>query len=374
LHPFIVGIGEDALADLEARLRAARWIGDVTAGEPGYGATKPFAQRLVEFWLHRFDWRALEARINAEPQIVTEIDELRIHTIHRRSSRPEAIALLLIHGWPSSVLEFLDICAALAEPEGDAPAFHVIAPSLPGYGFSDTRPGIPPRRIAAIFAELMSRLGYPRFIAQGGNWGSSIGTEMAHSWPDRVLGLHLNTVNGAAPPPEAAEALSPADQALADRYLKLLSHPHFNLLSQTPLSIAHALNDSPAGLAAWIGEKLTDWADPDLPGNPGLSPDWMVATAALYWFTGTAGTSAILYREAVLDAAPQPFVSVPTAVAHFARELVMVPRPWAERHYNIVRWTDFPKGGHFPAIEVPELFVKDVRDFASTLCAGSKAG
>jgi microsomal epoxide hydrolase len=374
LRAFATNIDERALADLSHRLAATRWIEDITGGATGYGASLPFVRNLCEYWLSTFDWRTVEARVNRQPQFLIEIDGLAIHAIHRRSPRSDAIPLLLIHGWPSSFLEFLDVCDALAEPEGEAPAFHVVVPSLPGYGFSTTRPGVSPRRIAGLFAELMSRLGHRRFIVQGGNWGSSIGTEMAREFPERVLGLHLNAVNGSPPPADAAIVLSAEDQRLADVYATLLAYPHFNLVAQAPLSIAHALNDSPAGLAAWIGERLHDWADLEMPGNPGLSPDWMLATIALYWFTGTAGSSAMLYREAVLDPVAERFVTVPTAVAHFARETVIIPRPWAERHYNILRWTRYPRGGHYAAIEVPNLFVEDVRSFASMLCDKWKSG
>jgi microsomal epoxide hydrolase len=211
-------------------------------------------------------------------------------------------------------------------------------------------------------------------MIQGGNWGSSIGTEMVREWPERVIGLHLNAINGSPPPADAEIALSPEDQALADTYARLLAFPHFNLLAQAPLSTAHALNDSPAGLAGWIGEKLRDWADLDMPGNPGLAPDWMLATAALYWFTGTIGSSSALYLEAVRDPVAERYVTVPTAVAHFAREVVVIPRPWAKRHYNIARWTRYERGGHYAAIETPEDFVGDLRGFASLLCGSHKAG
>jgi microsomal epoxide hydrolase len=374
VHRFTVEIADTELLEVARRLADTRWIDDPTGGMAGYGVSPEFVRRLCAHWLDGFDWRAVERRINAEPQILTEVDGISLHAIHRPSTRAGAIPLLLIHGWPSSILEFLELCAPLAEPAADAPAFHVVVPSLPGYGYSTTRAGVSPRRIAGQFVELMARLGYDRFLVQGGNWGASIGTEMARDWPERVIGLHLNAVNGSAPPPEAAVPLSAADRALAEVYSKLLTYPHFNLVAQTPFTIAHALNDSPAGLAAWIGEKLHDWADTELPGNPGLSLDWMVATAALYWFTNTTASAAMLYREAVHDPSPERFVTVPTAVAHFARETVIIPRPWAERHYRVVRWTPYPRGGHYPAVEVPELFLEDVRTFASMLCADGKAG
>ena len=374
MRTFTVDVADEAIEDLRARLAAARWIGDAIRDEPGYGATLGFVQGLCAHWLHGFDWRAVEARINALPNWLTDIDGLALHFIHRRSSRADAIPLLLIHGWPSSVIEFLDVCEALAEPEDGGPAFHVIMPSLPGYALSETRPGVSPGRIAAMFAELMTRLGYPRFIVQGGNWGSSIGTEMAREWPERVIGLHLNAVN-ASPPPDGTElVLSDEDEALARTYSTLLAYPHFNLLARAPLSVAHALNDSPVGLAGWIAEKLRDWADVDMPGNPGLAPDWMLATIALYWFTGTIGSSSALYREAVRDPLPERFVTVPTGVLHLAREVVIAPRAWAERQYNIVQWTRHDRGGHYAAIEVPDLFVEDVRSFARLLCGSGNSG
>lgn len=373
MRAFRVEVAEEALADLQARLRATRWIEDAIRDEPDYGATRGFVQGLCAHWRDRFDWRGVEARINALPNWLTEIDGLDIHFIHLPSSRPDAVPLLLLHGWPSSVLEFVEVAKSLAEPADDEPAFHVVIPSLPGYGFSQTRPGVSPRRIAALFAELMTRLGYPRFMVQGGNWGSGIGTEMAREWPERVIGLHLNAIN-ASPPPAGTPPLSPEDQALADVYSHLLAYPHFNLLAKAPLSTAHALNDSPAGLAGWIGEKLRDWADTGLPGNPGLAPDWIVANIALYWFTRTIGSSSALYREAVRDPAPERFVTVPTAVLHLAAETVIAPRAWAERHYNIMRWTRYERGGHYAAIEVPDIFVEHVRSFARMLCGNAERG
>ena len=366
MQPFRVEMSNEALEDALRRLRATRWLDGPSAAAADSGIALDFVQRHCAWWQDEFDWRALEARINRQPNFLIGIDGLKLHCIHRRSSRADAIPLMLIHGWPTSFLEFLDICDALAEPESDGPAFHVVVPSLPGYGFSQTRPGTSPRRIARLFAQMMQQLGHQRYIVQGGNWGSSIGTQMARDHPDRVIGLHLNSLN-ARPPAGDAPPLSAQDQALADIYATLLAAPHFNLLSQTPLTIAHAMNDSPAGLLAWIGEKLQIWADGTLPGNPGLASDWIVGTTALYWLTGTCASSAALYREAVRDPAPERRVAVPTAIAHFAHELVMAPRAWAEPVYNIVRWRRYEQGGHYPAVEVPELFLDDIRQFAAGL-------
>ena len=197
--PFQVRISDQALADLQTRLENSRWIQDVFESDWRYGTPPPFVQSLCEHWQNSFDWRSLEARINREPQIVTEVDELKLHSVHRRSSRHDAIAVILIHGWPGAFLEYLDLCEPLCEAPADEPAFHVIIPSLPGYGFSASRPGVTPQRIASLFVTLMDRLGYQRFIIQGGNWGSLIGTEIARQFPERVIGLHLSSISGSQP-------------------------------------------------------------------------------------------------------------------------------------------------------------------------------
>ena len=373
VEPFTVWIDDAELADAARRLAATRWLENVaaTSADP---PTLAFAQSLAEHWPTRFDWRALEARINAQPNVLVTVDGLKLHAIHRRSSRADARPLILIHGWPTSVLEFLEVIDALAEPGATEPAFHVVVPSLPGYGWSETRAGVSPRRAAHLLAAMMAALGHDRYLVQGGNWGSTIGTEMAREYPERLIGLHLNCVNGTPPPPGMVTQLSAEDQEIADTYATLLGYPHFNLLVQEPLAVAHAMNDSPAGLAAWLGAKLRGWADPALPGNPALAPEWAVATAALYWFTRTAGSSQMLYREAVLDPGPERYVRVPTAVAHFRAETVMIPRPWAERHYNIADWARLPEGGHYPAYEVPARFVAELRRTAPLLASLEPAG
>lgn len=365
LQPFEVAIPEEALRDVQARLRARRSMPDIFAGDWRFGVPLPFVERLCAHWEKDFDWRALEARINRQPQVTTQIDGLTMHAIVRPSSRADAIPLMLLHGWPSSFLEFLDIVDTLAEPEAGEPAFHVVVPSLPGYGFSTTRPGTTPQRIAGMMAELMTRLGYERFVVQGGNWGALIGTEMARQFPERLTGLHLNSINGSPPPDRDSIPLSPEEQDWVDDHGALLSFPHFALLTQKPTTPAHALNDSPAGLAGWIGEKLHDWADNE--EGRGLSLDWMVGTIALYWFTQTIASSSLLYYEMVHDMPRERFVGVPTGVALFARELVKIPRPWAARHYNIMHWTRFDHGGHYAAVEAPGPFVEDVRRFAGLL-------
>lgn len=367
MTPFRLAVPQAELDDVAARLAATRGFDDVFGGDPSLGATTAFVADLTAHWRERFDWRALEARMNRVPQFLTPIDGLNLHFFHRQSSRSDARPLLLLHGWPSSVLEFLDVIDSLAEPPDGEPAFHVVVPSLPGHGFSQTRRGNSPRHIAAILAELMAQLGHDRYLVQGGNWGSLIGTLMAGQHPERIRGLHLNSVNGSMPAGTTLDDLDVDERAIAEAYLSLQGFPHFAVLSRTPASLTHALNDSPAGLLAWIAERLHDWADLALPRNPGLAPDWIVGTVALYWFSRSIGSSSLLYREMVDDLIAPGFVSVPTAVALFRAEMVKVPRLWAQAGYNIVRWERYDRGGHFAAIEVPDLFVTDLRGFASYL-------
>jgi epoxide hydrolase len=364
VRSFEIHIPEAELTEVRARLAATRGFDDVFEDDARYGAPAAFVRGLCDHWLSRFDWRAFETRVNDTPQITTEIDGLTLHALHRRSRRADALPLILLHGWPGSFIDFLEVLVPFTDPPPHEPAFHVVVPSLPGHGFSTTRRGITPRRIAAMLRELMARLGYERYLVQGGNWGSPIGAEIALQAPERVMGLHLNSINGAAPAGPADPPLSAEEQAWLAKPPPT-SLPHYLLFSRAPASFAYALNDSPAGLIAFIGERLLDWSDRR--GGVGLSADFMVATAALYWFTRTSGSSALLYYEFQRDAPIEGYVSVPTAVALFAEEFVRIPRSWAECHFNIVQWRLFERGGKFPAAEVGGTFVADVRGFAAAL-------
>ncbi len=361
-EPFEIRVPDAALADLQRRLAATRWAADAYEDSWAFGTPRAFAGELCERW-QRFDWRALEARLNRFDQVRLELEGLRLHSLHHRSARADAMPLLLLHGWPGSFLDFSRLWEPLAAPAPGEPAFHVVCPSLPGYGFSTTRPGINAQRIAGLLVQVMAALGYKRFLVQGGNWGSLIGTEIARQFPDRVIGLHLSSVSGSPPSAEENPTISEEERSwLSDH----ASFPHFAQLSQAPLSPAHALNDSPAGLVAWLGEKLYDWAD-NRAGAPAISPETMLATIALYWFTGSIGTSMALYRELILNPPVEKFVDLPTAVSVFPYSVAKLPRSWAERHYTVVQWRVHERGGHFPALEVPELLLEDMRRFAAAL-------
>jgi pimeloyl-ACP methyl ester carboxylesterase len=338
-------------------------------------------------WRHGYDWRAAEARLNEWPQFLTTIDGANVHFAHIRSPEPDATPLLITHGWPGSIVEFERIAGPLTDPAahgGDrADAFHLVLPSIPGFGFSGpTREtGWEYRRVASAFVELMRRLGYARYGVQGGDWGSAISREIGRIRPDQVIGVHLNLIPGAAAaaaePTEAELAeLSPAERArtwaswertrawLRDR------QGYADIQSTRPQTLAYALTDSPVGQLAWIAEKFMEWTDSD----PG---DGRHGAVMLYWLTGTAGSSARIYYErahaAYWGAPPEPS-QAPTALALFPAENFIVLRHIAERTNNIVRWTEFDRGGHFAAMEQPELLVGDIRAFFRTLRASGREG
>ncbi|MGH2727314.1 MAG: epoxide hydrolase, partial [Actinomycetota bacterium] len=324
----------------------------------------------------RYDWRAEEARLNELPHFRSRIDGQSIHFIHARSARHDAFPLLLMHGWPGSVVEFLDVIPRLTEPEAHGgratDAFHAIVPSLPGYGFSEpTRArGWDVQRITRAFIELMRRLGYERYGAQGGDWGAQVATRVGALDPEHCAAIHLNMPLARAP--KDPGPLS--DEEKAD----LAAMAHFQAeesgyaLEQgtKPQTVGVALNDSPAGLLAWIVEKFRTWSD--CGGHPERSfrRDQLITNVMLYWLTGTITSSARLYREhmhgELRQGAPE-FVAVPTGVARYPKEVLRFPRSWVERHYNVTRWTVMPRGGHFAAMEEPALFADDLRKFFRTV-------
>lgn len=329
---------------------------------------------LAARWAGGFDWRAQEARLNAVPQFTTEIDGQRVHLLHARSPEPNALPLVLTHGWPGSVFEFLDVVGPLSDPRahgGDpADAFHVVVPSLPGYGFSVPLAGSGwnAPRIAAAWAELMDRLGYERFGAQGGDWGSAVSRELGILAPERVAGVHLNMLLTFPPQePDGQEGVPPEElerlEAAFGRYDRELSG-YAIVQSQKPQTLAFALADSPAGQLAWIVEKFHDWTDNGGAPEDAVDRDLLLTNVSLYWFTNTGGTSANLYRGADATWGMPSVSTAPTGIAVFPKEIAAPSRALAERdNPKIVRWTEFDRGGHFAAMEEPDLLVGDVRAF-----------
>jgi pimeloyl-ACP methyl ester carboxylesterase len=370
IDDFRIDVPEAALEDLRERLGRARW--PAASPEPGWASGVPvlYLRRLADHWLHGYDWRAHEAMLNTYPQGLTEIDGQRIHFLHARSPEPGALPLVVTHGWPGSIVEFTRVLGPLTDPRahgGDpADAFHVVAPSLPGFGFSTplSAPDWDHDRIARAWAVLMDRLGYDRYGAHGGDTGSKVSPAIGRLHPDRVAGVHING-GLELPAAGAAElaALTPAERERIDAVRDLVRHGtgYADLQSTKPQTLAYALNDSPIGQLAWIADKFKDWTDPaaKVPERA-VDVDQLLTNVSLYWFTGTGASSAHLYR-AVRDEPEPPPSAVPTGVAVFPNDPAV--RGLLEKRHRIVHWSEFDRGGHFAAMEAPDLLVDDLRAF-----------
>ena len=370
-EPFRVDIPDAEIAELRTRLRHTRCPDPGTVSDWSQGMPLQEVQDLCRYWSEDYDWRTTERRINKLPQFRTGIDGIRIHFLHVRSADPAATPLVLTHGWPGSFLEFEDALPRLTDPLAHggtaADAFHVVVPSLPGYAFSD-RPasgGWDIHRIARAWCELMSRLGYPRFIAAGSDWGTSISTSIALQHSGRLLGLHL-VPPLVAPDPDPGRFTEAEQAALRDLDERSRSGSGYSAVHSTrPQTIGYALTDSPAGLAAWIGEKLATWTDQ---AAGGLTRDQMLDNLSLYWFTRTAASSARLYWESIEEVArwftatTSDTIDVAAGATVFPAEVPRPSRRWAERRFTrIVHWSEPAAGGHFGAWEQPERFAADLR-------------
>lgn len=351
ITPYRIDIPQSDLDDLADRLARTRWPNEVADAGWDYGFPLARLQELAEHWRTAYDWRKHEAMLNELPHFTTEIDRQNIHFIHVRSANPDALALILTHGWPGSFLEFLDLIEPLSRD------FHLVIPSIPGYGFSGPthERGWGADRIARAWAELMRRLGYDRYGAQGGDFGSGISTALGAAAPDHVVGVHVNYLP-TAPDPDVE--LSEADEARLDKVRELMRArpPYQALQALTPQTIGYALTDSPVAQLAWIAERFAQWTDPDTP----VSDERMLTNISLYWLTATAASSARLHHDTPRGRTPCP---VPLGVAVFAHDITQSVRPLAERLYDIRHWSEFPQGGHFAAMEVPDVLAADVRDF-----------
>ena len=374
IRPFNVQVPDEILDDLDDRLKRARFPDQIPDTDWSYGTDGAYLSELIDYWRTEFDWRAQEQILNELNQFTTVIDGVDLHFIHQRSSNPDAVPLLLIHGWPGSIFEFMEIIGPLSDPASyggnRSDAFHLVIPSLPGFGFSGkpSESGWSPERMAAAFAELMERLDYDRYGVQGGDWGGIIGRSLAGNYPDRVIGFHTNFVLG-GPPPNTDRWAGVSEEErtfLADRTEAFAEGSGYQEIQGTkPQSLGVGLNDSPAGLAAWVVEKFHGWSDHDGHVEDAFTRDQILANVTLYWVTETITSSARIYYESrhAQNRSTTPYVSVPTAGAIFPKEIYFTPRAWAEHRYNIVRWTVMPRGGHFAALEEPHLLVDDVRAF-----------
>jgi epoxide hydrolase len=364
LTPFRIDVAQSELDDLRDRLRRTRWPERETVDDWSQGVPLMYVQEVCRYWAEEYDWRDREARLNRFPQFRTELDGLGVHFLHVRSRHPQARPLLITHGWPGSVVEFHKVIEPLTDPDEPADAFHVVCPSLPGYGFSDkpARPGWGVERIATAWAALMARLGYERYLAQGGDWGAAVTAALGRQDPDHCVGIHLNFVS-ARPDKSSQEDLTPQEQSALDA---LAEHQRWGTgysseQSTRPQTLGYGLADSPAGQAAWIIEKFWAWTDCD--GHPEnvLSRDEMLDNIMLYWLPDAGASSARLYWES-FNRRQRDTVSVPMAASIFPKEIFRPSRRWAERVYTDIRyWNELDKGGHFAALEQPELFVAEVR-------------
>lgn len=391
MRPFKIDIPQSQLDDLKQRLAATRWPDEMPGVGWSRGAPLGYIKELAEYWRTSYDWRAAEAQLNKFPQFRTEIDGVRVHFLHVRSPEPTAMPVILTHGWPSSVVEFIDVIGPLTNPVAHggtaADAFHVVIPSIPGYAFSGPtgQPGWDTERVAQAWKTLMRTLGYDRYLVQGGDWGMPISLRLGLADPQHVAGVHLNmlaTFPPANPSDQAAMGalmaeLSPADVARAQfaGYFAQDGAGWLKIQCTRPQSIAYGLTDSPAGQLAWIIEKFKEWTDSTDSPEDAVSRDHLLTNVMLYWLTATAGSSAQLYYESEhLDAdffrtwgGPWP-LAMPAGVALFPKDAVRAIRPWAEKILpTLTHWTEFDRGGHFAALEQPELFVGDVRTFARSL-------
>ncbi|MEU5942488.1 epoxide hydrolase family protein [Micromonospora sp. NPDC047548] len=372
MTPFRIEIPQDRLDDLRHRLAHTRWPDELPGVGWEAGVPLDYLKDLADYWQTKYDWRAHEAQLNEFPQFTTVIDGQNVHFLHVRSPEPDALPLVITHGWPGSVVEFMKIIGPLTDPArhgGDpADAFHVVAPSLPGFGFSSplAGPGWHTSRVANAWAELMKRLGYHRYGAQGGDTGAIVSPELGRIDPDHVIGVHVNNL-GTFPSGDPAElvGLTEADQArlaLMTTWGRDMSG-YAIVQSTRPQTISFALTDSPVGQLAWIVEKFKEWTDPNaaLPDDA-VDRDLILTDVSVYWLTSTAGSAArIYYEDARTWGQAKPRSGVPTGVAVFPNDITI--RPLAERDHNVVHWSEFDRGGHFAAMEAPDLLVGDVREF-----------
>ena len=378
ITPFEIVVPDAAISDLKTRLQNTRLPDQISETTWEYGTDKTYLTELIDYWENEFDWKEQERTLNEFDHFKTEIDEIEMHFIHQRSEHPDAIPLMIVHGWPGSISEFSKIIDPLVDPVaygGSASdAFHVITPSLPGCGFSSapTQPGYSPEKIAHILAALMEKIGYQRYAIAGGDWGAIINRYLAFNYPDRLIGLHSNMML-AGPPTDReqrADVTQAEETARAARGAYMQNERAYQQIQGSkPQTLGYGLNDSPAGLAAWIVEKFHGWTD--MPqGATGyldnhFTKDELLTNIAIYWFTGTITSSTRIYYENSKTPIETPlgFINVPTGAAIFPAEIFVTPRAWAEAAYDLRHWSVMSEGGHFAALEKPDLYLNDLQIF-----------
>lgn len=371
IQPFTIHVPQSVLDDLSDRLARTRWPDEVEGAGWEYGSNLEYLRELVDYWRTKFDWRAQERALNRFAHFRAEIDGLGIHFIHERGKGENPMPIMLLHGWPATFQQMQKIIPLLTDPEshgGDAvDSFDVIVPSLIGYGFSD-RPkerGISVFRIGDLFARLMRELGYRRFAVRASDLGTGVALQFGLAYPDSVIGLHLSGANPRASAVAQQELTEAEKKYVADVESFWAREGAYAMMHATkPQTLAYGLNDSPAGLAAWIVEKFRTWSDCDGDVERRFTKEELLTNLTIYWATETINSSCRLYYETVhIWRGPGKRIELPTAMAIFPKDLVPQPREWTERQYNVVRWTQMPRGGHFGEMEEPELLAEDIRAF-----------
>lgn len=366
--PFEIAVPQSDLDDLRRRLESARFPAELPGSGWDYGTEQSYLRNVVNYWRDEYDWRTTEAELNAVGSFVTIAAGQRVHFLHRRSDNDAAIPLVLVHGWPGSIVEFLDTVPLLYD------RFHVVVISMPGYGFSGptTERGVDTAVVAAAVADVTSQLGYSRFLAQGGDWGALVVRYLGEHYPDRAVAMHTNMLFASAEGPDAMEGVTEAEMtafiASAERMAEGIAY--MEIQGTRPHSLGYGLEDSPVGLAGWILEKFHAWSDVR-DGMP-IRTDRLIDNLMMYWLTGTATSAARLYYEAAHagTGALSPWsgrVDVPTGYAVYPQELVRIPKVWAHKHYHLVHYSIQDRGGHFAAFEQPKLFAADLLAYADVL-------
>ncbi|WP_158883606.1 epoxide hydrolase family protein [Amycolatopsis anabasis] len=384
MQPFRIEIPQAALDDLHRRIADTRWPVESPGDGWSRGVPLGYLKELAEYWRTTFDWRATERRMNRYPQFTTQIDGADVHFLHVRSPEPDAMPLVMTHGWPGSVVEFLDVIEPLTDPAAHgadrADAFDLVIPSLPGHGFSGpiTEPGWDYRRVARAWAELMRRLGYRGYVAQGGDHGAYVSLELGRVAPEQVRGVHVNMLHAIPAGPEDLAGLSASDQARVEKLVRFDAElsGYMKVQATRPWTVSYGLTDSPVGQLAWIVEKFREWTDSKEFPEEAVNRDLLLANVTIYWLTSTAASSANLFYEArgfmqdiFTPGNQRDPVPVPVGVLVFTPDFAPV-RSFAERDYpSITQWSEFDRGGHFASLEQPELFADDIRRFARSVRA-----
>ena len=376
VQPYKIEIPDSVLDDLKSRLERTRWPDELPGTGWDYGSNLDYVKELVEYWRTKFDWHAQEKLINSFSHFKSKVDGLNIHFIHEKGKGPNPMPLVITHGWPGTFFEMYKVIPMLSDPAshgGDpADAFDVVAPSMPGYGFSDAtdKRGLSVLSISDLWAKLMSEnLGYQKFAAQGGDWGARVTAKLGLSHGDKVIGIHTTSTSSPTPyqGPGTRELSETENAMLAQRVQWLADEGGYSHIQATkPQTLSYGLNDSPAGLAAWIVEKYRTWSDCGGDVESRFTKDELLTTITIYWVTQSINSSTRLYYESFFqawDLAKDEKIQVPVAIASFPRENSVPLREWAERSFNIQQWTDMPSGGHFAALEEPDRLVEDIRKF-----------